>query len=232
VVDQVLELSGYLEDLNKKDLLGAEERIGNLKELKSVALEFDQSRGGNLADFLSEVALTQDADGTDYSDAVSMMTFHSAKGLEFPVVFMTGMEEGVFPSSRTETDVQMEEERRLCYVGITRARERLFLTNAINRLLYGYEMRNLPSRFLDEIPKELFADNPLLGSTGNKKNQVVQSWPQTPQLLELQVGDEVQHRKFGRGVVMEIIAEDIVLVEFDIAGSKMLKTDIAPLIKV
>lgn len=224
VIDQVLESSGYVEELYKRDPLEAEERINNLKELRSVALEFDKTRGGTLGDFLSEVALTQDTDETDYADAVSLMTFHGAKGLEFPVVFMTGMEEGLFPSSRTETQAQMEEERRLCYVGITRAKERLFLTNAVNRLLYGYEMRNLPSRFLNEIPEELFVSQ---GSRpGHKKGQPDHpALHRTPPILK--PGDVVQHRKFGRGIVVEVVAEDIAVVDFEQAGTKMLKTDIA-----
>lgn len=230
LIDQTLELSGYVQDLLKRDPLDAEERMGNLKELRSVALEFERSRPGNLGDFLSEVALTQEADDTDYSDAVALMTFHSAKGLEFPVVFMTGMEEGIFPSHRTETEAGMEEERRLCYVGITRACERLYLTSAVNRLLYGYEMRNLPSRFLNEIPDELFA--PPREVTPGSGRAVSADNLDRSEPLALEMGDVVQHRKFGRGVVVEVTADDIAVIDFDQAGTKVLKTDIAPLTRV
>ncbi len=227
VVEQLLEASGYVEEIYRRDPLGAEERIENLKELKSVALEFDRTRGGDLREFLAEVSLVQDTDTEDVSDAVALMTFHSAKGLEFPVVFMTGMEEGIFPSVKAETHREIEEERRLCYVGITRARERLFLSSAASRVLWGYEMRNLPSRFLGEIPMELFSSQP-----GTASTQVETGWDNETG-LDLMPGDVVQHRKFGQGVVIDVLEDgEIAVVDFFTAGTKMLRTDIAPMVKL
>ncbi|NLB87691.1 MAG: UvrD-helicase domain-containing protein, partial [Syntrophomonadaceae bacterium] len=157
IIDQVIEMSGYLQDLKDSNQPDAAVRIENLQELRSLAVEFEIEEKRTLEDFLAQVALVQDTDDIDVSDAVVLMTLHGAKGLEFPVVFMTGMEEGVFPSYRSESEEEMEEERRLCYVGITRAKEQLFLTNATSRLLYGYERSNPPSRFLKEIPEELLS---------------------------------------------------------------------------
>ncbi len=144
------------------------------------------------------------------------MTYHGAKGLEFPIVFMTGMEEGVFPSYRTETAEEMEEERRLCYVGITRAQERLYLTNTVSRLLFGFERNNPPSRFLKEIPEELLK----LPTERVIKKEV------------LAEGDRVAHRKFGIGFITKITEDEIAIIDFDRAGVKMLRLDIAPLEKI
>jgi len=158
---------------------------------------------------------------------VEMMTFHSAKGLEFPVVFMTGMEEGIFPSIKAETEREIEEERRLCYVGITRAKERLFLTNAASRVLWGYEMRNLPSRFLAEIPSELFSAGPAI------RPALAESDQDNELGVDLIPGDVVQHRKFGQGVVIDVLeGGDIAVVDFLTSGTKMLRTDIAPMVKL
>ncbi len=132
------------------------------------------------------------------------------------MVFMTGMEEGVFPSYRTETPEDMEEERRLCYVGITRACERLYLTNAISRLLYGYERNNPPSRFIKEIPQELLA-SPHVKKTVSSV---------------LAEGDKVIHKKFGMGVVISMEDGEIVVIDFERAGIRTLRLDIAPLEKI
>jgi len=147
---------------------------------------------------------------------VTLMTLHSAKGLEFPTVFMTGMEEGVFPSYRVESPEEMEEERRLCYVGITRAQERLYLTNAVSRLLYGYERNNPPSRFLQEIPQDLL-------EAPSEKKRV------RGPLFE---GDTVIHKKFGVGLVLKLTEDDIAVVDFERAGTRMLRLDMAPLEKI
>ncbi len=163
LVDQVMNRSGYLEELKADPSLEAAGRLENLQELRSMASEFEAPAGeemeglSSLDAFLSTVALLTDADQVgEGQDKVTLMTLHSAKGLEFPVVFLIGMEEGVFPHNRALTDeVQMEEERRLCYVGMTRARYRLYLTNALQRTLWGQSNYNSPSRFLQEIPASL-----------------------------------------------------------------------------
>ncbi|QGT98825.1 ATP-dependent DNA helicase UvrD/PcrA [Candidatus Syntrophocurvum alkaliphilum] len=216
LIDQVLDMTGYIEDLKKSKLTDIESRIENIQEIKSLAVEFEAEGGEGLEDFLAQIALVQDTDDLDHSDAVSLMTYHGAKGLEFPVVFMTGMEEGVFPSYRTETAEEMEEERRLCYVGITRAQERLYLTNTISRLLYGFERNNPPSRFLKEIPDELLR----LPSERVIKKEI------------LSEGDKVAHRKFGIGFITKITDDEIAIIDFDRAGVKMLRLDIAPLEKI
>ncbi|OUM95006.1 MAG: ATP-dependent DNA helicase PcrA [Thermobacillus sp. ZCTH02-B1] len=164
LTEQVLERTGYREELLRENTLEAQSRIENIDEFLSVTKDFEQrSEDKSLVAFLTDLALIADidtlddgADGGDAEDAVILMTLHSAKGLEFPIVFIIGMEEGVFPHSRALTDEEeLEEERRLAYVGITRAQERLYLTCARIRTLFGRTMANLPSRFLAEVPDEL-----------------------------------------------------------------------------
>ena len=175
----VLEQSGYITALEAKKGDEAISRIENIKELKSNIISYqEQSGDASLAGFLDEVALYTDLDNMEEADCVTMMTMHSAKGLEFPTVFIVGMEENMFPSSRCIGDpVEMEEERRLCYVALTRAKRMLYLLCARQRMLFGKTTSNLPSRFTDEIPeehmdkggflppkrKELFADDDSFG---------------------------------------------------------------------
>ena len=159
VADQVravLEESGLLSTLREERTLEAEGRLENLQEFLGVAQEYDRlNPDGGLDEFLAEISLYADIDGlTDASEQVTLMTLHNAKGLEFPVVFIVGMEEGVFPHSRALDEQNLEEERRLCYVGITRAMDHLFLTFARSRSLYGAGAYNQPSRFLAELPPE------------------------------------------------------------------------------
>lgn len=163
LIDEILKRSGYLDELKADDSIEAASRVENVQELISMAQEFEMPTGedaeglSQLDAFLATAALMSDADEVgDGQDKVTMMTLHSAKGLEFPVVFLVGMEEGVFPHNRSLTDdVQMEEERRLCYVGMTRARRRLYLSSAMSRSLWGQASFNSPSRFLQEVPEDL-----------------------------------------------------------------------------
>ncbi len=159
LLDNVIEDTGILREYETENTVEAQSRIENIKEFKSVALEFEkQNEENNLEEFLANISLVSDIDNLEEEqDYVVLMTMHSAKGLEFPVVFIPGMEEGVFPGYRaiTEGPEQLEEERRLCYVGITRAREKLYLSNARFRTLFGNSSYNKPSRFLAEIPEEL-----------------------------------------------------------------------------
>jgi DNA helicase-2/ATP-dependent DNA helicase PcrA len=217
LIDEVMDSSGYVQELQKQDRHEAEARLENLHELRSLAVEYEKQGGSGLEEFLAGIALVQDTDDLDQSDTVFLMTLHGAKGLEFPVVFMTGMEEGVFPSYRSESPEEMEEERRLCYVGITRARERLYFTNTVTRLLYGYERNNAPSRFLQEIPEEL----------------LVVPATRLPVPGKLEEGDMVRHRKFGMGVIIQFVEdEQVVIVDFERGGVKMLRLDLAPLEKM
>jgi DNA helicase-2/ATP-dependent DNA helicase PcrA len=164
LTEQMLERTGYREELKRENTIESQSRIENIDEFLSVTQDFEQrSEDKSLVAFLTDLALIadidtlgSDADGQDADDAVVLMTMHSAKGLEFPIVFIIGMEEGVFPHSRALTDdEELEEERRLAYVGITRAEERLYLTSARIRTLFGRTMANMPSRFLQEVPDEL-----------------------------------------------------------------------------
>lgn len=156
-ISELLTRTKYLEELQQKNKPEDKQRMENLNELLQVASEYDQSTDSpSLEDFLEKTALVAAGDETIDADAITLMTLHSSKGLEYPVVFLTGMEEGIFPSEKALTDPdEMEEERRLCYVGITRAKQLLFLTNVNERTIYGSTTPLLPSRFLGEIPAEL-----------------------------------------------------------------------------
>lgn len=157
LVSELIERTGYLEELRQEGTEEALGRIENIREFISVALEFEeQSENNSLDEFLTWVSLVADVDGfAEEKSGIVLMTLHSAKGLEFPVVFIIGMEEGIFPHARAlEDDEELEEERRLCYVGLTRAMERLYLLAAQTRMLYGTTLRNSPSRFLLEIPRD------------------------------------------------------------------------------
>ena len=160
LAERVLEHSGYLQELHDERSIEAEARVENLREFLSVTRQFEQEQGGGLGEFLEHVALVSDVDAYDAdANSVTMMTLHAAKGLEFPVVFLVGMEDGVFPHSRALTEpAELEEERRLCYVGMTRAMEKLYLTCARQRLLYGQPVAGRVSMFVDEIPAELMED--------------------------------------------------------------------------
>jgi DNA helicase-2/ATP-dependent DNA helicase PcrA len=256
LLDLVLKRTGYLTFLDDGSLTAAD-RIENVKELLSVAETYNEL---TLEAFLEEVALISDIDNySQDTNAVTFMTLHAAKGLEFPVVFMPGMEEGIFPHSRALFDgEQMEEERRLCYVGMTRARERLYLLYANSRLLYGSINHNPPSRFVMEVPPEVQAAGSEwrdvshgLSTAGTGHSAGGGSW--TPQPLrvsglpttadsaathreellglELAAGDRIEHAKFGVGTVTAIDGDEVTAV-FESAGTKHLSLSFAPIRKV
>lgn len=259
-VAQLLELiikkSGYLDYLDDGSVL-AGDRIENVKELLSVAEEFGSlsSRSGHstssgsmksdsaedlgpgsflphVATFLEEIALISDLDNyAADSEAVTLMTLHSAKGLEFPVVFMPGMEEGIFPHSRSLYDAsQMEEERRLCYVGMTRARQELYLLHATSRLLYGSTMHNPPSRFLLDIPSELQLPlNTLAASMERPMFKSTETFPLP--IINFAPGDRLRHAKFGEGIVVSLSGDEIVAAFVGI-GTKKLSLSFAPVEKL
>jgi DNA helicase-2/ATP-dependent DNA helicase PcrA len=215
LAEMILDRSGYLAELEASTDLQDASRIENLNELVSVAREFDAQRpDGTLTDFLEQVSLVADADeipaGTEHGGLVTLMTLHTAKGLEFPVVFLTGMEEHVFPHQRSMTDdKELEEERRLAYVGITRAERRLYLTRAVARAWWGRPEYHKQSRFLDEIPGHLvewrrderaavapagerLAQRPGVRSPGNRR------------VPALSPGDKVTHDAYGLGTVLSV----------------------------
>jgi DNA helicase II / ATP-dependent DNA helicase PcrA len=240
LIDSLLRRIDYYKYLRDGTLQG-EAREENVKELISVALA-NQELG--LDGFLEEVALVSDIDTVQAGgNAVTLMTLHAAKGLEFPVVFMTGMEETIFPHSRALYDqAEMEEERRLCYVGMTRAREELYLCYASSRLLYGGMQHNPPSRFLSEIDGKFQVDSVGLGGsiwqTTQSYNQETEFEPAPKKIStepryvpELSEGDGVKHQVFGVGTVMEIDGDNVV-VYFKGKGAKKLNTSFAPLEKL
>lgn len=202
LVEDVLTKSGLKQELENEKSLEADFRLDNLNEFKSITANYEKETGSvDLGDFLEEISLVSDIEEhKEDKDVVTLMTLHSAKGLEFPIVFLTGMEEELFPhqNSLAEKD-GLEEERRLCYVGITRAKERLYLTNARQRMLYGRTSQTMPSRFLDEISDDL------IENLSNEKNFVSRaSMYSNGDTTEYQVGDIVIHDMFGRGVVVGV----------------------------
>ena len=231
LIDKLLKATDYLKHLDDGSVQ-AEARQENVKELMSVAKAYSEV---GLSSFLEEVALISDLDGLNNSnDSVTLMTLHAAKGLEFPVVFMPGMEESIFPHSRALFDQsEMEEERRLCYVGMTRAREELFMMYTDSRILYGGLQHNPPSRFLSEIDSSFQTQSQSLGSalfgTANISSPSNSTEPRyVPELIE---GDQVRHQLFGIGTVMEIDG-DTVAIYFKGKGAKKLNIAFAPLEKL
>ncbi|MEU9112608.1 DNA helicase PcrA [Streptomyces sp. NPDC048483] len=240
ILEAILERTGYLAELQSSTDPQDETRIENLQELASVALEFEQERGednpGTLSDFLEQVALVADSDqipdeDEEGSGVITLMTLHTAKGLEFPVVFLTGMEDGVFPHMRALGQTkELEEERRLAYVGITRARERLYVTRSTMRSAWGQPSYNPPSRFLEEIPDDyvewkrtgpatpsasmggLSSRGGVGGGIGASLSSARSKGPSgfatrratDRQVVALAVGDRVTHDSFGLGTVVGV----------------------------
>jgi len=230
--DYITQATGYLTWLNDKTIEG-ETRIENVKELKSVIEKYDQLEiSVALQIFLEEVSLIQDMDNHDESqDAVTLMTLHSAKGLEFNYVFIAGMEENLFPHSRSLLDNdELEEERRLCYVGITRAKSKVYLIYTQQRMLYGSSTPNAPSRFIDDLPDDLVED--IYSSQFNSKdNFSLDMNDLKTKPIDVEIGDKVQHTFFGTGTVLEINQNELVII-FNNQGTKKLDKQLAPLKKI
>ncbi|HEY7659909.1 MAG TPA: DNA helicase PcrA [Actinomycetota bacterium] len=232
--------SGYLLELEAERTVEAEGRIENLRELGGVAAEFEQrSPDGSLAEFLEQVSLVSEQDEYyEESGSVTLMTLHNAKGLEFPVVFIIGLEDGVFPHYRSMGEPEhLEEERRLMYVGVTRARERLYLTHAWSRTLYGSTSFNPPSRFLGEIPSDLVraieADSSIVG--GASPSPIRAAADPRREIPEISSGDTVQHDRWGEGVVVSVSGSGTdaeATIRFEDAGEKRLLLAYAPLRRI
>lgn len=206
LIDKILDTTGYREELEHENTLESDIRLENLEEFKSITRSFEDREGViSLEDFLFEVSLVSDRDEyQDSSDKVSLMTVHAVKGLEFDDVFVVGLEEGIFPhmNSLMESS-ELEEERRLMYVAITRARERLYLINARRRMLYGKDSINPPSRFIGEIDKEHIDTN--MPSDDNKVFEKVEKEDNYyDEDVEFKVGDYVNHTVFGNGKVVDV----------------------------
>lgn len=251
VISAIINKTGYLEELANDNNPQSQSRIDNLQELLSVAKEFvDSGEIDNLENFLNHVSLVADIDSANLEDdAITLMTLHSAKGLEFPIVFLVGMEEGIFPHARTfNSEDEIEEERRLCYVGITRAEEKIFLSNARMRIVFGKTVMYKPSRFLDEIPCDLInfikkaqpaSPHTLITIDVPKTNgkttvSVPRSSVKSSAKEFFAVDEQVEHPKFGRGVVKVaklINGGQELTVNFIQVGEKTLSTLYAPLKK-
>ena len=252
VLQAILEQSGYLAELQASHDPQDETRVENLAELESVAVEYERdNEEATLAGFLERVSLVADADEIpdDEDGVITLMTLHTAKGLEFPVVFLTGMEDGVFPHIRSlGSETELEEERRLAYVGITRARERLYLTRAVMRSAWGSPAYNPASRFLDEIPPELLdyrREEPASTSWSGRSAPASTTRPMsfgrpeptggTRPVVSLSPGERVMHKTFGLGTVVETsgVGERAeATIDFGSAGVKRLLLRYAPVEKL
>jgi DNA helicase II / ATP-dependent DNA helicase PcrA len=231
LIDELLDETGYREHLRAERTIEAQGRLENLEELVQVAREYDATApdGGSLGEFLQQIALLADADALrDDEGLVTLMTLHNAKGLEFPIVFIIGMEDGVFPHSRALDEGSVEEERRLCYVGLTRAMRDLTLTYARRRNSFGTRSFGMRSRFLDEIPAEL--------TDAGSRPAPITSWGATTApapVADAQIfrtGEDVVHPKFGDGVVTGLEPGGIVVVRFAGDGAeRKLMADYAPI---
>ncbi len=239
IVDEIYERTGYIKELTEENTIEAKGRIENLQEFKSLTMDFDKnSEIKTLEEFLARTALESPLDQMEGEDnVVVLMTLHSAKGLEFPVVFMPGMEEGIFPSSMSLQEQNEEEERRLCYVGITRARERLYMTHAMMRTLYGRTGYNGVSRFINEIPSDYI--NKQTPYDRKKEVAAMQTSPlfrgemlhRAPQKLDvagtataanigqMKAGFKVKHPKFGVGTIVAVDG-DMISIAFPGNGIK------------
>ncbi|MDI9419132.1 MAG: DNA helicase PcrA [Firmicutes bacterium] len=231
IVSTILEDTGYRQMLSAERTIEAEARLENLSEFMSVARQFDQDEGNNgLEEFLEQIALMSEVDNYDQeANAVSLMTLHAAKGLEFPVVFLVGMEDGVFPSARSIWEPgQLEEERRLAYVGLTRAKEQVYLTCAYRRMLFGTTSENPVSMFVKEIPESVLEradDHPPRLAQAETHGFV-------PEGREVyQVGDWIYHQHFGEGIIVEV-RNDVIKVNFADNKTKLLVAGMAPIEKM
>jgi DNA helicase-2/ATP-dependent DNA helicase PcrA len=253
LLKEMLQETGYLESLQAERTIEAQGRIENLDELVNVAAEYDAAAEGDparepsLAEFLEQVALISDADErSDDEGLVTLMTLHNAKGLEYPIVFMIGCEEGVFPHSRALDEGGLEEERRLCYVGITRAQRDLYLTYARTRNVFGARSFGAPSRFIGEIPdaltdREQQQPRGLAGvraratswASAGSSGGGGPSWDaDAPPAAAFRIGEDVTHPKFGEGVVTGLEPGGIVVIHFSRDGSeRKMVADLAPISK-
>ena len=231
LLERTLERSGYLEALEAERTIEALGRLENLQELVGVAREYQEREDEpSLSHFLQEISLYSDQDAIRGEESlVTLMTLHNAKGLEFRAVYLIGMEEGIFPHSRSIEEQGIEEERRLAYVGMTRAREQLTLTHASSRSLWGSRGYNLPSRFLDELPSSIERERLRPTSWSSYGAQGVAPREDVP---SLSTGDSVRHGTLGEGVVTQIEAGGVVTVRFEDGSERRLMLDYAPLERI
>lgn len=254
LLQELLDQTKYLDYLSE-DPETYEDRVNNIKELSSMFIKYqEESEEPNLSDFLEDVALITDIDSyNEDEDSVVLMTLHSAKGLEFPVVFIPGMEEGIFPGNQSiYSEEDLEEERRLAYVGITRAKEKLYLVNARQRMLYGQTNRNMQSRFIGELPPDVCEDVTVRNNFRTTSASVIKTAPAVrssqgahkfgqagktaaKSTVEYKIGDTVIHKSFGTGTILSLqpMGNDVLMeVAFDKAGTKKMMANFARLEKI
>ncbi|OKH18451.1 DNA helicase PcrA [[Limnothrix rosea] IAM M-220] len=254
ILDHVMEHSGYIDTLKMQGTEEADNRVENISELYNAMLQFaDENEDASLGGFLENASLASDLDNLDdEAQQVSLMTLHSAKGLEFPVVFLVGLEQGLFPHQRSISDpVALEEERRLCYVGVTRAQEQLFLSYTRERYMWGYREPAVASQFLAELPKDLVVTNvrslqkeapsqePKKPSISQRQRSTKRRERQTARAQILQqkweVGDRVNHNTFGEGEVTHIFGDGKkvnLAILFPNLGKKIIDPRVAPMEKI
>lgn len=248
LVDKIITETGYRQELEDEGTIQALSRLENIEELFSVIEEFlRNSENNTLGGFLEEVSLLSDVDQMeDAEQSITLMTLHAAKGLEFPVVFISGMEEGIFPHANSMMEaVELEEERRLCYVGITRAMEELYLTLAKERMRFGDRQRNMPSRFIEEIPEKLLERvQPGLDEPEERKREQTKEYKKEEERKAVQaknnrksdytVGQKVLHPLWGKGTIVEITDDHgkVLKVKFNSGSPKILSAEYAPIQRV
>jgi DNA helicase-2/ATP-dependent DNA helicase PcrA len=235
VLNHIMEVSGYVQELKVQGTDEADNRLANIFELYNAVVQFQEdNEDTSLEAFLASASLASDLDNLEQGqEKVSLMTLHSAKGLEFPVVFLVGMEQGLFPHSRTLNDpLSLEEERRLCYVGITRAQEQLFLTHARERRLWGAREPAVASQFLYELPEELVSSN-LKASAYRRRTQTQQKVQSAK--INWSVGDRVFHQEFGEGEVTHILGsgnKTTLAIKFPSLGATKIISQTTPMEKI
>ena len=254
LVEEIYEKSGYKKMLESSKKIEDASRIENIGQLITAVAEFERTHeDATVYDYLQNVNLLSDTDKTEDSNGISLMTIHAAKGLEYDVVFLAGMEDGLFPSLRTIEEGGLEEERRLCYVAITRAKQRLFISSASTRTMYGRSSYTKRSRFIDEIIEYLDEEKPKVQETQSisyddifdsfemKRERIRQEIQEKKKRFEdslnmkFNIGNTVMHKKFGKGMVISITEKDDgdeLLVNFEKAGLKKLDAKLAKLKKV
>jgi DNA helicase-2/ATP-dependent DNA helicase PcrA len=236
-----MQASGYVEDLKQKGTEEADNRLANIAELYNAVLQFQaENEETKLTDFLANASLASDLDDLqEAEEKVALLTFHSAKGLEFPVVFLVGMEQGTCPHSRSlNNPLDLEEERRLCYVGVTRAKEQLFLTYARERYVWGSLETKIPSQFLQELPPDLIRSNVKSSprqtpapKPPSRSDSATASTTTTPQ-LPWAVGDRIIHDHFGEGTITHILGsgrKTNLAIKFQGIGQKIIDPKFTPI---
>ena len=239
IIQGILSDSGYVEALKVQGTDEADERVGNVQELYNASLQFAEENSDEaLTSFLANTALASDLDDQEDSSTVSLMTLHSAKGLEFPIVFLVGLEQGLFPNFRSLDDAAaLEEERRLCYVGITRAQEKLFISHARERRLYGSREAAMPSLFLAELPRDLLHSESLMAIPKTPEVVSVKTKSPNPHTHEhdWSVGDRLMHKGFGLGEVSHVFGAGnkiCLAVKFSGVGQKIIDPKVTKLDRV